>query len=90
MFSDSNFYECIFSMAYQLSSPVYSYLYDYQNTFSFNTFYGDCKKPLGVAHGDELTSIFKIIHNNPNDLNEKDLEVSKLMVNIWFKFASSE
>lgn len=90
MFTDLGFSECVLDMAYQLSSPVYSYNFDYQNEFSFNTLFGHCKKPLGVTHGDELTSLFKMSHINPNDLNEKDLEVSKLMVNVWFKFASSK
>lgn len=90
VFTDLCFTECVLDIAYQLSSPVYSYLFDYQNEFSFNTLLGPCKKSLGVTHGDELTSLFKMSHINPNNLNEQDLEVSKLMVDIWFKFASSK
>lgn len=95
MFSDSVFVECVLNVAYRLSSPVYSYFYNYQNEFSYNSIYKKAhnlsiKRPLGVTHGDELTSLFKMTCLNPNNLNEKDLEVSKLMVNIWYKFATSE
>jgi len=90
MFTDSGFTECIFDMAYKLSSPVYSYLYNYQNEFSYNKAFGSCKRPLGVTHGDELNSIFKMNILNPNDLNKKDLEVSQLIINIWYKFITSE
>jgi len=31
MFGDSAFTECVLDMAYKLSSPVYSYFYNYQN-----------------------------------------------------------
>lgn len=84
------FSKCVLDMAYQLSSPVYGYLYNYQNKFSYNTIHGPCEKPLGVTHGDELNSLFKMSNLNPDDLNEYDLEVSRLMVNIWYKFASSK
>lgn len=90
MFSDAIFTHCIFDMAYKLSSPVYSYIYDYQNSFSYNSVYGWYDQPLGVTHGDELNSLFKMKNLNPNDLSEKDYEVSKLMVNIWYKFVSSK
>lgn len=90
MFTDEAFTRCSLDMAKQLSSPVYGYYYDYQNSFSFNRVFGSCEKPLGVAHADELTSLFKMNSFNPEDLNAKDLEVSKLVVNIWCKFVSSE
>jgi len=90
MFTDSCFTECVIDMAYKLSSPVYSYFYNYQNEFSYNKAFGSCDRPLGVTHGDELNSIFKMNSLNPNDLNEKDLEVSKLVINIWYKFVTSE
>jgi len=90
MFTDSVFAECILDMAYKLSSPVYSYFYNYQNEFSFNTVFGSCEKPLGVTHGDELNSIFKMNSLNPNDLNKKDFEVSKLIIDIWYKFVTSD
>lgn len=84
------FTHCVFDMSYKLSSPVYIYLYNYQNEFSYNKIYGPCKKPLGVTHGDELNSIFKLTSSIPNDLNKKDREISKLVINIWYKFATSE
>lgn len=90
MFTDSCFTECVIDMAYKLSSPVYGYFYNYQNEFSYNKVFGSCERPLGVTHGDELNSIFKMNSLNPNDLNEKDLEVSKLVINIWYKFIESE
>lgn len=90
MFTESFFAVHILDMAYRLSSPVYSYYYDYQNEFSFNKCYGECEKPLGVTHGDELNSLFKLSNLYTKDLNENDLEVSKLMVNIWYKFINSE
>ncbi|XP_025194181.1 esterase E4-like isoform X1 [Melanaphis sacchari] len=90
MFTDSCFTEGILDMAYKLSSPVYSYFYNYQNEFSYNKLFGSCEKPLGVTHGDELNSIFKMNSLNPNDLNEKDLEVSKLIINVWYKFVISD
>ncbi|KAL4097005.1 hypothetical protein QTP88_021850 [Uroleucon formosanum] len=90
MFTDSCFAECIIDMAFKLSSPVYSYFYNYQNEFSYNKKFGSCETPLGVTHGDELNSIFKMNSLNPNDLNEKDLEVSKLVIDIWYKFVTSD
>lgn len=90
MITDGRYLQGILDMALRLSSPVYFYLYDYQNEFSFNSLFGDCKKPLGVTHGDELTSLFKLDSINPNKLNTMDTKVSKLMVDIWSKFATSE
>lgn len=90
MFTGSLFSQCILKMAFQLTSPVYSYIYDYQNEFSFNARFGKDVPPMGVTHSDELNSFFKINSVNPKDLNESDLDVSKLMVNVWYKFVSSE
>jgi len=77
-------------MAVKFSSSAYFYLYDYQNEFSLNKLYGQCEKPLGVSHGDEMLSLFPFKDIIPQGLNEKDEEVSKLMVDIWVKFASSK
>lgn len=90
LFTDAFFSQCVFDMAYKLSSPVYSYLYNYQNEFSYNKVFGSCEVPLGVTHGDELNSLFKMSSHNANNLNENDLQVSKLTVNIWYKFISSK
>lgn len=90
MFGDGGFVYCVVDMANKLSSPVYSYYYDYQNEFSYNTVFGSCKKHLGVTHCDELNSFFTHSNINPNQLNVNDSEVSRLMVDIWYKFATSE
>lgn len=91
MIGDGSFSTCAMDMSIKLSSPVYFYLFDYKNNeFSFNQLYGDCKKPLGVSHGDELISLFSMKELNPKGLNDKEIEMSKLMVNIWVKFASSK
>lgn len=90
MISDGRYLHGILDMAFKLSSPVYFYLYDYQNEFSFNTLHGKCNKKLGITHGDELNSLFKLNIINPNKLNTLDTEVSRLMVNIWSEFATSK
>lgn len=90
MFTDAIFTHCIIDTAFTFSSPVYSYIYDYQNEFSFNKMFGSSEVPLGVTHGDELNSLFKMSSINSNELNEDDLQVSKLIVNIWYKFVSSK
>lgn len=90
MIGDGIITHCVVDMTKKLSSPVYGYLYDYQNEFSYNELYGSCKKHLGVTHGDELSSLFTHKIFNPNQLNAKDIEVSRLMIDIWYKFATSE
>lgn len=87
MITDGRYLHGIMDMALKLSSPVYFYLYGYQNEFSFNYNFG---KKLGITHGDELTSLFKLHTMNPRKLNVMDTKVSKLMVNIWVKFATSK
>lgn len=90
MITDGRYLHGIFDTALRLLSPVYFYLYDYQNEFSFNALFGDCRKPLGITHGDELISLFKLDSINPEKLNTMDTKVSKLMVDIWSKFATSK
>lgn len=90
MLGDGGIMYCAVGMARRLSSPVYSYIYGYQNEFSHNKLFGSCEKPLGVTHVDDLISIFTMNNVNPKRLNEKDTEVSKVMVNIWYKFVISE
>jgi len=91
MIGEGTFVTCALDMSIKLSSPVYFYLFDYKNNeFSFNQLYGDCKKPLGVSHADELISLFSLKELNPKGLSDKEIEMSKLMVNIWVKFASSK
>lgn len=90
MVTDGRYLHGIFDMALRLSSPVYFYLFDYQNEFSYNSVFGKCNKNLGVTHGDELNSLFNMSSVNPKGLNTMDTRVSKLMVNIWSTFASSK
>ncbi|KAL5242178.1 hypothetical protein ACI65C_009588 [Semiaphis heraclei] len=90
MIGDGTFIQCALDMSIQLSSPVHFYLFDYENEFSFNQLYGDCKRPLGVSHADELISLFQLKEMIQKGLNDKDIQMSKLMVNIWVKFASSK
>jgi len=80
----------VFQMATKLSQPVYYYIYDYFNKFSFNSLYGPYPYPkkLGVTHADEVTSLFYTAGRA--DLQGKDLDVSNLMVNIWTRFATTE
>lgn len=91
MITDGLFTSCLFDIPLKSTSPAYFYLFDYQNEFTFNKLYGECAKPFGVSHADELISLFKI---GPlvgsQGLNKEDSEFSKVMVNIWTKFASSE
>lgn len=85
---DGSFTQCIVDMARRLESPVYAYLYDYRNEISAdNKLSGSCKKYLGCGHGDELTRLFK---SGSRAENATDLEVSKLMVDVWCKFAVSK
>lgn len=90
MIGDGGFATCCMTMALKLSSPVYFYLFDYNQKFSFNKLYGEHPKSLGVSHGDEMISLFPLKSIIPKGLNKKDSKVSKLMVNIWVKFASSK
>jgi carboxylesterase type B len=89
MISEGVFVAGSMTMALKLSSPVYFYLFDYEQEFSFNKVYGQCQKHLGVSHGDEMISLFPLKSLIPKELNENDSKVSKLMVDIWVKFASS-
>lgn len=77
----------VIDLARNAMSPVYFYVYDYVNKNSLNSFFGPCKKHLGVTHGDEMTSLFDTVGM---PLNEHDRNVSELMVDIWTNFATSE
>lgn len=90
MVGEGIFLSCTTNMALKLSSPVYFYLFDYVQNVSFNNLYGECQKPLGVSHGDEMISLFPLKMFIPEGLNENDSKVSKLMIDIWVKFASSK
>ncbi|KAL4097018.1 hypothetical protein QTP88_021860 [Uroleucon formosanum] len=90
MISGGLFLHGIFQMATKLSQPVYYYIYDYLNFFSFNSLYGPYPFPkkLGVTHADEITSLFYTVEHG--NLQGEDLSVSNLMVNIWTNFASTD
>ncbi|XP_050531734.1 esterase FE4-like isoform X2 [Daktulosphaira vitifoliae] len=89
MIKDGYYLQCIMEMAIKLTSPVYFYLFDYQNEFSLNRNSTDsCLKPIGPSHGEETYNLF--IKIPKLTLNEKDTEVSKTMVNIWTQFISTD
>jgi len=83
------FLQGIFDMAIKLSSPVHYYVYDHTNKMSFNTYFGPCRpNELGVTHGDEMISLF--FTKGQDELEGEDLNVSKLMIDIWTNFAITE
>jgi len=88
MVSGGIFLEGIFDMAIKLSSPVHYYVYNHTNKMSFNSYFGPCKTNLGVTHGDEMISIF--FTQGQDELTGEDLNVSKLIIEIWTKFAITE
>lgn len=90
MIGDSYFLTGAIDMAMKLSSLSHFYLFDYQNEFTFNDLFGKCGRSLGVSHCDDLISLFPFKALIPQGLNGKDVEVSKLMVDIWVKFASTK
>lgn len=90
MFGDGFFVHGVLDLASKLSSPVYFYLFDYQNSFSFNRLFGNCQKPLGVTHADDLNLLFDMSGFIKYNLNEQETEVSKTMINIWSQFASTK
>ncbi|VVC43776.1 Carboxylesterase type B, conserved site,Carboxylesterase, type B,Carboxylesterase type B [Cinara cedri] len=81
----------VFGMAVKLSQPPYYYVYDHLNKKTYNSLFGPYPEPrkLGVTHADDTISLFYMpaIFGN---LDGDDLEVSKLMVNLWTHFASSD
>lgn len=88
MISGGIFVEGIFDMALKLSSPVHYYVYDHENEMSFNSYFGPCPIKLGVTHGDEMISLF--FTDGQAALKGEDLNVSKLMIEIWTRFAINE
>lgn len=87
MITGGVFLKGVIDMANHVMSPVHFYIYDYPNKRSLNTLYGPYPKYLGVTHGDEMISLFDFIGKWSNG---PDKNVSKLMVDIWTNFASSE
>lgn len=88
MVSGGIFLQGIFDMAIKLASPVHYYVYDHTNSMSFNSYFGPCSANLGVTHGDEMISLF--FTKGQGELKGEDLNVSKLMIEIWTNFAITE
>ncbi|XP_022165706.1 esterase FE4-like [Myzus persicae] len=90
MITGGLFLHGIFQMATKLSQPVYYYIYNHSNAFSFNSLYGPYPFPrkLGVTHTDEVTSLF--YSASRGDLEGEDLDVSYLMVDIFTHFATCD
>lgn len=82
------FLPAIIDLATNITSPVHFYVYDYINEMTFNTMYGPCTKKLGVSHGDEMVSLFPM--EGQETLKGDDLKVSRLMVDLWTRFARDE
>lgn len=74
-------------MAQNAMSSVHFYVYDYVSKNSLNVLFGTYPKYLGVSHGDEMIGLFDYIGKR---LKGQDENVSKLIVDIWTNFASSE
>lgn len=81
----------IFDMATKLSQPPYYYVYNHLNEKSYNSLFGayPFPKKLGVTHADDTISLF-YWPDQFGDLRGADLEVSKLVINLWTRFASAE
>ncbi|XP_050531761.1 juvenile hormone esterase-like isoform X2 [Daktulosphaira vitifoliae] len=90
LFGDGVILYGVMDMVAKLNSSVYFYLFDHQNEFSFNTQFGPCKKYLGVTHEDEVTLLFRTSFYKNRTLNDDDTKVSKTMINIWTRFASTD
>lgn len=87
MITGGVFLKGVLDMARYVASPVHFYVYDYVNEQSMNAFFGPCPRHLGVTHGDEMISLFDL---TGQPLADRDREVSRLMVDIWTNFASTE
>uniref|UniRef100_A0A8D8PL90 Carboxylic ester hydrolase n=3 Tax=Cacopsylla melanoneura TaxID=428564 RepID=A0A8D8PL90_9HEMI len=89
IFSDVLINHCVFKAAEHHSGPVYFYMYSYLAKISWTSVFGNCSIPLGVSHADELISLFNLDSLFPdNNLEGKDLEMSKTMVALWANFAA--
>ncbi|XP_046672635.1 venom carboxylesterase-6-like isoform X1 [Homalodisca vitripennis] len=65
--------------------PLFYYLYAHQGQHSYAEVYNS-PTGLGVSHLDDLLSLFRHSLYFP-ELNERDTNVSKLLVNLWVDFA---
>ncbi|XP_014289850.1 venom carboxylesterase-6 [Halyomorpha halys] len=70
------------------SSPVYMYKFSYRGQFSLADIH--TKENLGVCHGDDLYYILGYLGGAKNVIKtEEDLQVSKLMLDVWASFAAN-
>lgn len=70
------------------TSPIYLYKFSYRGQFSLADVY--TKENLGVCHGDDLYYTMGYLSGAKNVINsEKDLQVSKLMLDVWTSFAAN-
>lgn len=87
MMSGGIFIPGVNDMAIKLSKTHY-YVYDHVNKFTFNSVYGPGTIKFGSTHGDELMSLF--LTAGLPEIKGDDLKISKLLVDIWTRFASTE
>lgn len=66
--------------------PVYFYLYNYELPASFNDVFGNCSRPLGVSHADELFQFFTSNMFNYS-LTQEEVVNSNRMLQLWTSFA---
>uniref|UniRef100_A0A8D8VHR2 Carboxylic ester hydrolase n=1 Tax=Cacopsylla melanoneura TaxID=428564 RepID=A0A8D8VHR2_9HEMI len=66
--------------------PGFFYLYNYEMTASLNSVFGNCSRPLGVSHGDELLQLFPLgfVSHTPT---EEEVAASEQLLHLWTSFA---
>lgn len=72
---------------HKLYGPVYFYLYNYDLPVSFNDYFGNCSRKLGVSHADELYQFFPSTLFSYNNHTAEELTFSKQMLHLWTSFA---
>lgn len=85
MISDSWFIWPTKQAVQQHNGFLYYYLYNHSSEHSFVEIF-NCVRGFGVSHLDELHMLFKQKSHFP-PLNEKDMSISKLMVQFWVNFS---
>ncbi|KAL0852090.1 hypothetical protein ABMA28_000334 [Loxostege sticticalis] len=69
-------------------SPIYLYELAYKATNSFSQIFGDPEGDYGVCHADDLMHLFPI-HFLSKPFSPKDIEMGKLIRNMFTNFATS-
>ncbi|KAK9501017.1 hypothetical protein O3M35_002153 [Rhynocoris fuscipes] len=68
--------------------PVYEYLFDYRGGFSIaDIFLPGSNVDLGVSHGDDMSTIFRMDAMFPIKPKPDDEKISRTMVRLWTNFA---